>query len=214
MAQYFTDFTEYALGVLPSDWSEVEGSGFLTKASDGLYANARSTLRAGLWSAVSGTDFDVLARVKIASTLANSASAPVQGITARASSDGSNYYVFGIYSSSQVRLRKKTGGPTTITSATVATMAIDAWYWVRLQVIGTTIRGRVWADGASEPSGWDISVTDTAISSPGAAGVSCGTVTSADSTYSQFGVGTDGDPAPTGPVGGERQRSRLILTPW
>ena len=214
MAQYFTDFTEYALGELPSDWSEVEGSGFLTKTSDGLYANAQATSRSGLWSAVSGTDFDVLARVKIASTLANSAAAPVQGITARASSDGSNYYVFGIHTATQVRLRKKTVGPATIATATVATMTIDTWYWVRLQVIGTTVRGRVWADGGSEPSSWDISATDTSVSSSGAAGVSCGFVGTADSTYSQFGVGTDGDPAPTGPVGGERQRSRLILTPW
>ena len=214
MAQYFTDFSQYANDLLPGDWAEIEASGFLTKTAGGLFANAQPTIRSALWSSVSGTDFDVLARVSVQSTLTNSATNPIQGITARASADGNNYYVFGIYKATQVRLRRKAGSLATITSATVATIATNTWYWVRLQVIGTTVRGRVWADGASEPSSWDISVIDTSVSSAGAAGVACGTVSAADSTYSQFAVGTDGDPAPTGPVGGERQRSRLILTPW
>lgn len=44
--------------------------------------------------------------------------------------------------------------------------------WIKLQVSGTTIRVKVWADGGSEPGSWTISTTDSSISSAGVARMS------------------------------------------
>ncbi|MCC6956753.1 MAG: DUF2341 domain-containing protein, partial [Anaerolineales bacterium] len=48
-----------------------------------------------------------------------------------------------------------------IISEPVFTMAADTWYWLRLQAVGSTLRARIWQDGASEPGAWNINTTDT-----------------------------------------------------
>ena len=40
-------------------------------------------------------------------------------------------------------------------------MTADIWYRLRLQAIGSTLRGRIWLDGTPEPSTWLINYTDT-----------------------------------------------------
>lgn len=65
-------------------------------------------------------------------------------------------------------------------------------------------------------STWQITAAHTLSQTTGGVGVFCrgtGSAVRCTKYLIGFGVGTDGDPAPTGPVGG-RQRSRLILTPW
>ena len=41
------------------------------------------------------------------------------------------------------------------------TMPQNAWYRIRLQAVGSTVRARIWADGAAEPATWMISTTTT-----------------------------------------------------
>ncbi len=41
------------------------------------------------------------------------------------------------------------------------TMAPNAWYWLRVQTVGSTVRARIWADGSSEPVTWLYSATNT-----------------------------------------------------
>lgn len=49
------------------------------------------------------------------------------------------------------------------------------WYWLRLEAKGdgitTTLRARVWPDGAPEPSGWNVTTSDTTASLQGQGGV-------------------------------------------
>lgn len=45
------------------------------------------------------------------------------------------------------------------------THTAGAWYWVRFQCVGTQLRGKVWADGSSEPD-WQLSIT-TAVNPTG-----------------------------------------------
>jgi peptidoglycan/xylan/chitin deacetylase (PgdA/CDA1 family) len=40
-------------------------------------------------------------------------------------------------------------------------MAADTWYWMRVQAVGTTVRARIWPDGATEPATWLYSGADT-----------------------------------------------------
>lgn len=44
-------------------------------------------------------------------------------------------------------------------------------YWLRFRVRGTTLQGRVWAEGSTEPSTWNIEVTDSDISDAGVVGI-------------------------------------------
>ena len=39
--------------------------------------------------------------------------------------------------------------------------------WIRLRVQGGTISAKVWTDGEAEPANWEITATDTAITTAG-----------------------------------------------
>lgn len=69
----------------------------------------------------------------------------------------------------------------------------------RFQIVGTTLRSRIWKPGDTEPTSWQATATDSVYTS-GYVGLTGGLVTS-DSYVAWIGVGTDGDPAPTAPVG-------------
>lgn len=63
--------------------------------------------------------------------------------------------------------RKIEGGSelTTLGSETAAlrTYTAKTWYWVRLELSGTTsvtFKGRMWPEGTIEPAAWDVNITD------------------------------------------------------
>jgi hypothetical protein len=57
------------------------------------------------------------------------------------------------------------GSRTTLanTSSALGTTAGPNGYKVRFQRTGSTVRMRVWSDGASEPGTWDLSATDSTV---------------------------------------------------
>jgi hypothetical protein len=68
--------------------------------------------------------------------------------------------------------------------------------WMRLQINGTTIKGKIWREGEDEPAGWDIDTTDSGGHASGAVGV----FARYDSGFDWFGVGTGGDAPPAIPA--------------
>lgn len=52
------------------------------------------------------------------------------------------------------------------------TFAITAgtWYWIRFRVVGSSISGKMWADGTTEPGTAPVSVTDTTYTAAGKVG--------------------------------------------
>lgn len=78
------------------------------------------------------------------------------------------------------------------------------WYWMRMNVSGSTIRAKYWLRGSSEPGGWTTTLSSgTPPGSPGKSGVILGaesTTTGLSEHYVDFfSVCTDGTPA-WGPV--------------
>jgi hypothetical protein len=80
----------------------------------------------------------------------------------------------------------------TVTGALTAVPA-NTWVRVRFQVVGATLRGKVWLDGSAEPSAWAISVSDSQISAAGAVGLrdlpNGGSITPPDVQWDDFNAG-------------------------
>ncbi|SCL24151.1 CSLREA domain-containing protein [Micromonospora rhizosphaerae] len=59
--------------------------------------------------------------------------------------------------------------------AAVPEFSGGGWYWLQLEVRGdgttTTVRGKVWRDGTTEPAGWAVTASDTTPSLQGQGGV-------------------------------------------
>lgn len=92
----------------------------------------------------------------------------------------------------------------------------SAYHYRRLAVSAGSLSQKVWAGArGDEPGSWLLIASDSTYSS-GWIGIGSrgGSANQGIVHLTQLAIGTDGDPAPTGPVGGERQRSRLILAPW
>ena len=71
------------------------------------------------------------------------------------------------HASNTVALTKMTTAANTETSLGSAsfTYAINTLYKVRLEVVGTTIRARIWNSTGSEPSTWNVTATDSTFAS-------------------------------------------------
>lgn len=63
--------------------------------------------------------------------------------------------------------RMNNGSMSTLNKTAGAQQVGSNKQWLRLQVVGSTIRYRIWTDGQPEPSGWEASVTDGAVSGSG-----------------------------------------------
>lgn len=86
-----------------------------------------------------------------------------QQIVVRASTD-LNYPGYGLQMRDTNELRIERPGLEAL-ATTSFTWVENSWYWLKLEAVGTTIRGKAWAVGTSEPVAWDLSVTNSAYSS-------------------------------------------------
>lgn len=64
-----------------------------------------------------------------------------------------------------------TVGPNLGADTAAGTLTVGSWYWIRFQLVGSTLRVKLWADGTGEPSTWALSVVDTTYASGTGVGV-------------------------------------------
>src|SRR5260221_297805 len=57
--------------------------------------------------------------------------------------------------------RVNAGVSTTVGTDVSFAISNNTFYWIRAQIIGSTINARMWADGNAEPSTWTLKATDT-----------------------------------------------------
>ena len=101
----------------------------------------------------------------------------------------------------RIRITEYDGG--TIVQLAVDTLnwSVDTWYWCRFQVLGTALKIRRWAGAiGDEPGTWDLETTDATTSAAGWVGIFLQVTANCD--FDVFGVGTNGDAAPSEAVGG------------
>ena len=204
MSTYFTDFEEYTTGVAPSDWSFPAAANDTwtveTTGSDKyLYLNDPDSLQHIEWDDIDADaerqDAEVLFLWRRGSTNANKPGCFVR-FTGN-SSAFSAYRVGGSSASFAIYKAESATGYTLVTSASFTTSdATD--YWVRLRVNGTSITASMWTGAVGdEPSTPTLSTTDSGVAGDGSVGLACPSANAGTYQFWQFGVGTNGDTAPT-----------------
>lgn len=188
---FYTDFGEYTTGVQPADWStrwlatnstwQVVAK---TPSTSGQVLQHTATVgarRALIWDDVGlPTDCDIKARLKTdtKATLQNGIGVRISGVAQFAES---GYFIqlasraqvgydilFGEYAAGAFTEHGNSGQTFNWSAA--------QYVFLRLQAIGTTIKGKYWFDGDAEPANFQFSVTDASLTS-GGVGVIANTLT-------------------------------------
>ena len=186
-----TGFDALATGALPAGWTAKTGTWQIgtTQTSLGHSHSFGSTTKgdgdvALLTGIAAMADMDLLYAQKLVSW---GSAGPLIAPVLRADAANANHYTVvaqgsgaqGGGTAAVPLIFKKVNGAYALLSSTGqlgGAAGSAAWVngdimWIRAQAQGSTIRVRAWKDGASEPSGWDAAVTDSAISAPGIPGL-------------------------------------------
>lgn len=140
------------------------------------------------------TDFEVVYRARRSGAASNQA----PGAGGRINANGTLYGGAGI-SISNINVSAYVSGSSSNLGIIYYVLGDTTVYnWYRFRVSGSDVKMKAWADGASEPAGWDFGVTDTQITAAGWVGLYNRSLS--DAYYSFVGIGTNGDSAPTGPI--------------
>ncbi|HET7231410.1 MAG TPA: hypothetical protein VFJ16_15485 [Longimicrobium sp.] len=174
---FSTGFTGGAAGTAPAGWTATSAPANVTwtveadaSAADGRVlrgaatSTARHILRADALGTGVGTQ-EVLVRMRFAN---GNTYGP--GVAVRHTMNGTSESAYVLYfrpNAGDIEMdRFLNGGWAWMGSAGFASSP-NTWYWIRFRAEGSTLRGRVWADGSAEPAGWTLTVTDGALSTGG-----------------------------------------------
>lgn len=219
MAQFSSNFQADTLGIPPSGWTKrwratlvSPGSTFdVTTTDEGqftsfgdrhVYANnlinnSQSCISFNAVGDVS--DVDVTMRLRGQSSVSDWAPGPVIRGSGIASTSETGYTVHIDASNDEIVLDKFVGGGArqVVASAVFNDVSpLTAWFYVRIQAVGTALKVRHWIEGADEPSTWDIEVTDSSIAGPGWIGIWS---YNGDGQFDWLGAGTAGSAPPSPP---------------
>jgi hypothetical protein len=78
--------------------------------------------------------------------------------------DGNDWYKAYIDGASLI-LQKKVAGVATILASTPFAATAGSSYTIHFRVVGSTLTANVWLSSGSEPTGWMVSATDSALAS-------------------------------------------------
>ena len=202
MATYFRDFSD-ADGI--SDWTElahVSGNAAPTWAiqntDEVIATSSLSHLETLAWNDIDSDadrdDVEVVGLYRLPGTT-NSSSNRVFSV--RVSNDSSRTCYAVRLRNGDIYVYRVSGAVATqLAGDTTLSLTTGNWYWVRFRINGSAYKAKVWADGDSEPGTWNVESTDSTYSTAGAVGLLKGANTN-NHEWSMFGVGTNGDTAPT-----------------
>lgn len=211
-----TDFSEYTTGAPPTGWTErwdtasvtwdiaesalYDGGKYLTQSVHS--ADARTLFS---WDALDNhTDIELLYRIRTNDLFSYFASyfTYLQVRASGASGTETSYMAILYYNSFDMQLhigKYVSGTYTSLGTYIIDDLALWGWkksthYLVRLSVVGTAIKAKVWPDGTPEP-GWLVEATDASIASGTWAGI--GEFYNTEEIYYGFiSAGLEGESAP------------------
>ena len=213
MAQYFLSADEHAISRLTQVFSSAAHT--LTIVSDegepalllDVPGGSRVRIAYALDDAGVANDVEIIGLMKTTSTL----SAETVGLGARMSSSGGgddSVYFASAGGDNDGFLQKYSSGSRTLLASQFnwgPSGSNQIYHLRKLQITsvagGAEVRSKSWLISDDEPANWDMTTTDDdANLQTGMAGIFVGRG-SDQHYYRWIGIGTDGDPAPTEPVG-------------
>ena len=203
--QFFTNFSEYSVGDTPSsgmnDWeigrssglsfeivgdSEFDGDKAFSLQDISGYGNYGTAL----WDQ-SGEDLEGVMKFRFYNDDYQ------HGIRLRY--EENSYYMAETYLDTPTIHRVDSEGSSTELGSGSQSESRDTWYNLRFRVNGNELKTRFWEDGNTEPSTWDVEITDSTYSS-GKVGLGTWSYSGREMQVDWFGVATQGDEAPKMPV--------------
>lgn len=132
---------------------------------------------------VTSADQELLIRLTIHN------SADIAGVLGRYTSLNSTYKF--LYYTGAVHINKTVSSVSTadIGTAYTITLTTGTYYWFRFRIKGTSLYGRVWQDGTTEPTTWHVTATDSGLSTGGYA-LLANTGTGAGISFDHFTITT------------------------
>lgn len=141
-------------------WSAPRGSGSYSIVSDeGVNSANGGSFSVARIGAGTATSTEVLVRLKPADTTSDI------GVVARFQ-DANNFY-YGILVNGTLAIGKNVAGTFTTFPGTTFSYSTANFYWLRFNLVGSTLKLKAWQDGTSEPSSWTVTETDSSLSSGG-----------------------------------------------
>ena len=203
MAQLFDDFTSYPLsdGVLPPYLTALDGTQNYSIVEDNLgdgiplFRHETSGTAALLVSGLplSSGRAEIICRVRHTSNLL---------LRIRHVGVSESTGVLYEYNASARSIRQRNTALTTLATGTDGSASFSIFYFYRIVYEpDNTIRAKRW-EGAlhDEPVGWSAVATNGTISTAFESQISLAAFNMDFARYQWWGFGTDGDPAPTGPL--------------
>ena len=179
IGSFYTDFSEYETGALPSDWSIVAGGGTWTVEEKTGVEGGKSLRFTGQTSGQHFLRWDslpVLGDMRVEGKFM----AETKGgntrlrLLSRLGSNETAYFpeLTGFSGNDRALWKVVNGSFTNLgNDGSSGYFSAGIWYQMKIECVGTTIRCKFWEDGESEPETWLFSVTDSSIDS-GRAGAS------------------------------------------
>lgn len=169
-------------------WAVLAGTGASISANQGIITNATGDVHLKIGTQTT-TDTESLVRTSFSAT-------GTYALTFLRYSNDSNWYRCQITTNS-LSMAKVVAGTYSDLAFSTPSLSAGVNYWLRFRIQGTTLSGKVWPDGTTEPSTWTLTTTDSSIASGGfGLGAFLG-ATSATTTFDHYAVGvpTSGVPA-------------------
>jgi hypothetical protein len=158
------------------NWTQVRGNQSLSFASSLLILTYTSSNTTGILYLGSTS----VANQDITLNAQGSATSDIIGIAARIG-DSTHYYQLELGNTlNTLEIRKNVAGVFTTLGSAAFTYAANTKYTFRFRLVGSTLKGKVWVAGGTEPD-WMITCTDSSLSS-GFMGVAGGPSTTTHTT--------------------------------
>lgn len=201
-AYYTTDFGEFSTGALVSPWASASGGGNITTDAgtiSGKKMRGESADVLYLTTAPPSADVDIFAIVKCLDTSGHRAAGVFgrkTGSTSSVSNALNNTYYAGKVPSANTRSLeyRDNSGAVTFLASNAVTISSTSWFSVRLRLNGTTQQAKVWLYGDPEPTSWQLTGSNTALTVSGLVGLRASFGATANKLECQyFSVAIDGN---------------------
>ncbi|MFG2276977.1 hypothetical protein ACGFNY_45380 [Streptomyces chartreusis] len=157
-------------------WTTSGGSGTDYDVTGSVGTHSMTSVNVSRYCVIPSPAADVDLVVSAATSALATGASQYVGPVARYLDGNNSYYARLAFNTSQtctLVLQKRVGGTQSdLTSATVpGTHAAAAFFKIRLQVIGTTLRAKAWPVAEPEPVAWQVTATDSDLTAAGSIGV-------------------------------------------